>query len=952
MSGYTTTDLPTAPLADELIVNRNGNTAIQRVADLSTQLAGSGPLAEQLDDLRLLASGEPRQLLPADMATTAAIALTGAQTIDGIATGAGKRVLVKDQADAAQNGVWVTSAGAWTRATDLDAAAEFVSASIYVTAGTVNHATTWMQIASMVEVGTSAVTWRKIKDEAGLQALVDANTRSVEELVSAVTQKADISEQTLGHAGILVAGPDTLAAKTWLINDPADADSLMTDLVLELTADADVWVRRYTHDGSVTWTKSGTDLKLSGKAGTNTWGPGDIGTFRVAAGEYLAIYAGASIAADFSASDTIVRTVGSSSTGLYRTITGNASSGSLKPVGIRATLQAGQTVKSADGVGVDLTARRTMQVIGRSIEPIPSTTAAAARTAVDTTPAAARSLLTRVSAYLTGSAIVKIRRFTLSGSTLTQVGSDIVVTGVTGLNEWTPDDFGQVIVEAGEYIGFYTAGIIGYNTASTDTSGLTYWPTSTGDLTTITIGSTLNKPFEIRFELEQGPDIDLLLPLLKTVAALDALPASVAGVESALSYLTDTVLAQGLGVSYGDLIETASISYSASSANVDVAITVNRNGVSTETSYTLTVTLTGSGSLWRYDLVYLAKDGSLAIEAGAEARTTDASAFIPATPDEGIPLFMLRVGGTGVGDALSQWDLHDGIKRQIQPEVLRDIERNRRILARTRNKIARGDTINIQSLGDSITETAGIVGSNGVTTPNGQYRDRAASTDGEGGYQYLRTAYGDDVVDAVPLYTAVQLGRADDSAGAVHTRISYVWQLVAELERIGYTLGTDLTYDNFAQSGKGTTDLVDGSLLPRAWLDNAVALAPDVVIFAMGMNDLGGPEDVYARVRVIIREYQAAGTDVIVMGCARPRGDIVGNAFLSGWLPVNEALRRAAYDGGAAWVSLLPLYETRYLGALGMSVSDLCTANGYNHPGIREHLRMGDMLVQLSGLTT
>ncbi|WP_444462206.1 hypothetical protein [Rhodobacter capsulatus] len=48
MTGYTTSDLPNAPLADEVIVNRNGSTGRQRVADLSTQLAGSGPLAEQI----------------------------------------------------------------------------------------------------------------------------------------------------------------------------------------------------------------------------------------------------------------------------------------------------------------------------------------------------------------------------------------------------------------------------------------------------------------------------------------------------------------------------------------------------------------------------------------------------------------------------------------------------------------------------------------------------------------------------------------------------------------------------------------------------------------------------------------------------------------------------------------------------------------------------------------
>ena len=61
------------------------------------------------------------------VATTGNITLSGTQTIDGIAVTAGDRVLVKDQSTASQNGIYVVSASAWSRATDADTAAEFNS---------------------------------------------------------------------------------------------------------------------------------------------------------------------------------------------------------------------------------------------------------------------------------------------------------------------------------------------------------------------------------------------------------------------------------------------------------------------------------------------------------------------------------------------------------------------------------------------------------------------------------------------------------------------------------------------------------------------------------------------------------------------------------------------------------------------------------------------------------
>jgi len=64
------------------------------------------------------------------VATTANIVLSGSQLIDGVAVVAGDRVLVKNQTQAKDNGIWVAAVGAWARAKDADASAEVTSALI------------------------------------------------------------------------------------------------------------------------------------------------------------------------------------------------------------------------------------------------------------------------------------------------------------------------------------------------------------------------------------------------------------------------------------------------------------------------------------------------------------------------------------------------------------------------------------------------------------------------------------------------------------------------------------------------------------------------------------------------------------------------------------------------------------------------------------------------------
>jgi hypothetical protein len=74
----------------------------------------------------------------ARLATTENITLSGLQTIDGILTDPNDRVLVKDQTDKKENGVYLTNAAAWTRTVDMDIGADFASARFIVEEGLAN----------------------------------------------------------------------------------------------------------------------------------------------------------------------------------------------------------------------------------------------------------------------------------------------------------------------------------------------------------------------------------------------------------------------------------------------------------------------------------------------------------------------------------------------------------------------------------------------------------------------------------------------------------------------------------------------------------------------------------------------------------------------------------------------------------------------------------------------
>jgi len=95
------------------------------------------------------------------------LTLSGLQTIDGVLGVAGDRILVKNQTTPSQNGIYVVSAGAWSRATDFDTPAEIGGAAVMVQSGTTNGGTRWVTTFKSTDtIGTTAMNWYRSLDGA------------------------------------------------------------------------------------------------------------------------------------------------------------------------------------------------------------------------------------------------------------------------------------------------------------------------------------------------------------------------------------------------------------------------------------------------------------------------------------------------------------------------------------------------------------------------------------------------------------------------------------------------------------------------------------------------------------------------------------------------------------------------------------------------------------------
>lgn len=169
---------------------------------------------------------------PCRLASTTNLDLDGSETIDGITTNNGDRVLVKDQSTASQNGIYtVNTSGAWSRSSDFDSNGEIKGSIIVaVQEGTVNADSVWMLSTNdSISIGSTSLTFIEItgayRVTAGNGLTKTGNTLDVGGTTNRISVSADaidISTNYVGQASITTLG--TITTGTWNGTDIAIAD--------------------------------------------------------------------------------------------------------------------------------------------------------------------------------------------------------------------------------------------------------------------------------------------------------------------------------------------------------------------------------------------------------------------------------------------------------------------------------------------------------------------------------------------------------------------------------------------------------------------------------------------------------------------------------------------------------------------------------------------------------
>lgn len=91
--------------------------------------------------------------------------LSGTFTLDGVSLAVGDRVLLMNQTAASQNGVYVVASGAWSRASDLDTAAEMAGQIVLVREGTLRGGKRYVTNFKATDtIGSTNMSWAEASD--------------------------------------------------------------------------------------------------------------------------------------------------------------------------------------------------------------------------------------------------------------------------------------------------------------------------------------------------------------------------------------------------------------------------------------------------------------------------------------------------------------------------------------------------------------------------------------------------------------------------------------------------------------------------------------------------------------------------------------------------------------------------------------------------------------------
>jgi hypothetical protein len=221
-----------------------GNITINGTPTNSTHAATVGYVDAVAQGLHIHASCVTATTSNIDLSTD----LQAGDVIDGVTLVAGNRVLVKNQSTTSQNGIYTAvTSGVAVRATDFDTSSEIQGGDfVFVTGGTSNDNTGWVQVEKVTTVGTDPIvfvqfsgagtytagngltlTGNSFSINTGITAdLTTTQTFTNKTLTSPVITNPTVSGLYLSDNNIVVEGTNDIHETTLTFTDPTQDNTI------------------------------------------------------------------------------------------------------------------------------------------------------------------------------------------------------------------------------------------------------------------------------------------------------------------------------------------------------------------------------------------------------------------------------------------------------------------------------------------------------------------------------------------------------------------------------------------------------------------------------------------------------------------------------------------------------------------------------------------------------
>jgi hypothetical protein len=222
---------------------------------------------------------------------TLSVALT---VLDGYTLLNGDRVLVKNEATQANNGIytWATGGTVLTRATDFDTAAEMASGDFtFIIYGTLYANTGWVQTDPVTVVGTSPVTWVQFSGAGAYTAGTGLTLTGTQFSITntAVTPTSYGSATQVGTFTVNAQGQLTAASNATVTPAVGSITGLGTGVATALAVNVGSAGAFVTFDGALGTPSSGTVTNLTGTASINI--NGTVGATTPTTGNFTTVTA-------------------------------------------------------------------------------------------------------------------------------------------------------------------------------------------------------------------------------------------------------------------------------------------------------------------------------------------------------------------------------------------------------------------------------------------------------------------------------------------------------------------------------------------------------------------------------------------------------------------------------------------------------------------------------------